>query len=69
VHADFDGLPGLLVHIDLAARIMSDDHHGKARRQAMLDLEALHMAGNAAAQPFGKGLPVDDPGSHGSSVA
>ena len=36
IHADFDGLLGLVRHIDLARRIFTDEHDGKARLYAML---------------------------------
>ena len=67
VHSHGDGLLGLLCHIDLAAGIVADNDHGETGGDAMIGLEALHMAGNTAAQSFGKALSVDDPGCHATS--
>jgi hypothetical protein len=69
VHADFDRLLGLLRHVDLAARIVADDHHRQAGRDAVLGLESLHVAGNTAAQPLSVGFSVDDLGGHGQLLA
>jgi hypothetical protein len=60
MHAHFDRLLGLLGNIDLAAGIVSNDHHGKAWGDAMCRLEPRDVAGDAAAEPFGIGLSVDD---------
>ncbi|MCY1556875.1 hypothetical protein D9M68_936720 [compost metagenome] len=60
VHAHFGGLLGLGRNIDLAGRVLADDHHGQAGGDAVLGLETGNMAGDAAAQIFGKAFSVDD---------
>ena len=60
IHADLDRLLRLVGDIDLARRILADQHDRKAGRQAMLGLKLRHGFGDAAAQTFGIGFSVDD---------
>jgi hypothetical protein len=59
-HAAGDGLLGLGGDIDLARRVLADQHHGKACLAACSRLERGGGHGDAGAQGFGKQLAVDD---------
>ncbi len=60
IHAGFDGLLALVADIDLARRILADEHHGEARRQAVLFLESRDMIGHPCANAGCERLAVDD---------
>jgi hypothetical protein len=64
VHPDLKRLLGLIAHIDLAGRVVSDNDHGQARGDAVLRLESLDVPRNPFPQAFGKGFSVDDLGGH-----
>ena len=64
LHADLDGLRGLVAHVDLACRILADEHHGEPGREAVLRLEPCHVGGDVGAHLGGNCLAVDEVGSH-----
>ncbi|MNY42494.1 hypothetical protein D3C86_1773870 [compost metagenome] len=55
-------------HIDLAARVFTDDDDGEAGGDAVLGFEASDMARDTTAQILGKEFSVDDFCGHGSLV-
>ena len=67
-HADLDGLLGLVADVDLARRVLADQHHGQAGHEAVAGLERRHLGRDAPAQALGEGLAVDDPAVHCRSV-
>ena len=65
----FDGRPALVANIDLARRILADQHDGEAGRQAVFRLQDGDLPADGLAEPGGKGLAVDDVGLvHGREV-
>jgi hypothetical protein len=55
----------LVAHVDLAGRILPDEHHGQAGLQVVLCLEARDLIGDRGAQGSCVGLAVDDVSGHG----
>ena len=55
------GLLGLAADVDLARRIVADEHDGEARHDR-LARQRCRSLGDAAAQVFGDGVAVDDGG-------
>jgi len=60
--AVFAGLD-LVAHIDLAGRVVADQHHGQARGDA-LHFEGLGAVGDFGAQLFGQGIAINQLGGH-----
>ena len=65
IHADFDSLARLIAHIDLACRVVADQHHGKTGRHVMLAFQARYMGGHALAYGCSESLAVDNGSRHG----
>ena len=61
-HTGFNRLLALVADIDLAGRIIADQHHGQTGLAARLGFERCRSDADAFAQGSGKGLAIDDPG-------
>ncbi len=60
MHARGGGLLALAADIDLAGGVLADQHHGQARRQAVLGLQGRDLGGDLLAKLGREGLAVDD---------
>ena len=68
VHAHLDRLLALRAHIDLACRIFPHQNNSQPRGNAMGRFHLGHMLGHLGAHLGGKGLAINDLGSHRSSL-
>src|SRR4030095_2046274 len=59
-HAGLLRLLPLVLHIDLAGRVLAHEHHGQAGREAVPGLQRAHLLRDVPAQAGRKGLAVDD---------
>ena len=64
LHAGCEGRLALEADIDLACRILADQHHREAGLAAGLGGEGGHGGGDAGAQALGEGFAVDDLRGH-----
>ena len=62
LHADLDGLLGLVAHVDLARRVLAHEHHREPGRKAVLRLHAGDVGRHIGAHLGGNRLSVDDVG-------
>ncbi len=62
-HAGFDGLLGFAGDVDVAGRIVADEHNGERRLRGKL----LHRFGHTGADVRGDGLAVNAASGHGFS--
>ncbi len=67
-HAGGLGLGKLGADINLAGGIAADQHHGEARHQIVLALDASNLVGDAGAEFRGNDFSIDDLGRHVSSL-
>ena len=67
-HAAADGRLGLAADIDLARRIVADQHDREPGHQAAVARQPVRRVGDLAAQLRRDGLAVDDPRGHGTSA-
>jgi hypothetical protein len=66
LHANLDGLLGLVLHIDLAGRVLAHEHHREPRGKPMAGLKCLHVRRHLLANICCDGFAIDDLGCHGS---
>src|SRR5262249_15356528 len=63
IHPCFLRLLTLVLHVDLAGRILTDQHDGEPGGEAVLGLQRPHLLGDAAAEPGRERLAIDDLGA------
>ena len=64
-HAGGLGPANLVGHVDVAGRVVADQHDGEAGGDAMGGLQAGDGLGDLGVEGGGAALAVDDRGAHG----